>query len=117
MIEGNVILIAACVPTLHPVYEKLASLLSGRRWQERGILPTQKRFRSSPATSWVQQRQQQENKKSFWSAIMPSFGSEEVPEADPPRTLEDAANLAYPPAVIWNPAVRVSAHRTNYVNP
>lgn len=109
MVEGNIILIAACVPTLHPVYDKFANLVSVRC----SPLPTER----DPTADHRRFQRPQEQIKSFWSAITPSFGTDEVQEADLPRTLEEAANLAYPPAAIWNPAVRqhsrVQAHRRN----
>lgn len=101
------------MPTLHPVYDKLADIVSVVFWQPKDLLPhtstDSTTMTTTPAHIRLQRARQQEQKKSFWSAITPSFGSDEVHEhekADPPRTLEDAANLAYPPAAIWNPAVR-----------
>lgn len=130
MVEGYVILMAACVPTLHPVYDKLAD--SVRRIQKRLprcprpiLFPSGDTPRCTCLERQLQQQQQQLSKQSFWSAIMPSFGSDlnntwsgssrettwEVAQQQPqPRSLEDAANLAYPPVVIWKQGVKVGQH-------
>lgn len=111
MVEGHVILIAACVPTLHPVYDKVADLFRPGMRRLRRPLPLR---RNSPRSACKSSAQQLHRKQSFWSAIMPSFGTQERREAREvvahPRTLEDAANLAYPPATIWKQTVRVGKH-------
>lgn len=134
MVEGYVVLIAACVPTLPPVYDRF----TGRSKTITRICPfplprnsyTACFGRSSSPSS-------SSSKQHFWSAIMkPSFGTSHTggsagsssrqwsltgvgggggggmctSDWASPRTLEDAANLAYPPAAIWKQTVRVGQH-------
>lgn len=135
MVEGYVVLIAACVPTLPPVYD----LFSDRSKRITRTCPFPlphyttcfgRSNSSSPSGNSSKQR--------FWSAIIKSsFGTSQtggsagsssrrwslngvgsssggggMSTADwaSPRTLEDAANLAYPPAAIWKQTVRVGQH-------
>lgn len=135
MVEGYVVLIAACVPTLPPVYD---------RFIDRSKLPTHTcLFRLPRGTHYTacfgrsSRPSSSNSKQHFWSSIIkPSFGTTHTGgstgsssrrwslngggtggsggmcTADwaSPRTLEDAANLAYPPAAIWKQTVRVGQH-------
>lgn len=132
MVEGYVVLIAACVPTLPPVYERFTD--RSKTFTRTCLFPLPQDTyyfacfgRNSSSLSSSKQR--------FWSAIKPSFGTSHEASAETPsrrwslsggggsggggmctadlaspRTLEDAANLAYPPAAIWKQTVRVGQH-------
>lgn len=137
MVEGCVILIAACAPTLHPVCEELAD------YTQRMITNFNKDPASPPNSNDhliepPSRRREKTREKGFWSSPkMPSWFSsssnttnstgglrswsdyrgranndveERMVEVAMPRTLEDAANLAYPPEAIWKHKVRVGQH-------
>lgn len=117
MVEGYVILIAACVPTLHPVYEKLADLTRRLGKHLLPAVPRPPAIERPRRLNWHGRQVGPAKKETFWSAIMPSFGSDASAvksddgfsrvEGPLPRSLEDAANLAYPPGVIWKQDVKV----------
>lgn len=130
MVEGYVVLIAACIPTLHPVYDRF----TGR---------SKNTNRTYPCRPPNNDHKISNSKQSFWSARKLSFGYfntgsagcssrrwsvngsgirgasgggggrntvSSMADMASPRTLEDAANLAYPPAAIWKQTVRVGQH-------
>lgn len=115
-VEGSVMLIAACVPTLQPLYDRF-------------IGTSKTDSRDPPRAHHRTNTSCYSKKRSFWSAMKPPFKAAstgswarrangrrtvsrtcETAAIASPRTLEDAANLAYPPAAIWKQTVRVGRH-------
>lgn len=136
MVEGYVVLIAACVPTLPPVYDRFTdrSKLFTRTCPFPFSLPRGTHYTACFGRS-DSPRRSSSSKQHFLSALKPSFGTSHTggsansssrqwslngggssggamctADLASPRTLEDAANLAYPPAAIWKQTVRVGQH-------
>lgn len=113
--EGCLMLISACVPTLHPVYDRIQQVL--------------RRLFGMTTTPQDETRNWEPNNNDrlvhrvggFWTeklgSILKSFTSSSTTTATTARTytvqtrtLEDAATVTRPPAVIWHTSIVKSTH-------
>lgn len=126
VVEANVIMIAACVPALHPVYDKFRKRMEDHRsigcasgtppdgqarWDSRRGFWTVVMMRIGQV-SGTTLNTATENSRSVVSAATPSQwnrGPRDADEKDaaasnlgvPMRSLEDAASIQHPPDAIW----------------
>lgn len=126
MVEGYVLLIAACIPTIQPIYDRLNALVMHHMTRS-PIAPT---AASYALTQYHHHKERKRSTTSFWSALMPSLdgdtrcsvhsldGSRAIKgrqrtttvweEVESQRILGGAGvHLAYPPAAMRRQAVGV----------
>lgn len=112
--EGCLMLISACVPTLHPVYERIQQVF--RRLMGKATTP------QGDVANWEQETDRPAHQMGgFWTekldSILRSITSSWATTATTAktstvqtRTLEDAATITRPPPVIWYTNIVKSTH-------